>query len=585
MYDFKDSISLKIMKENINIKNEYFQKIADTFLYDIYFEILEYSTLKGYIDEAILIQQEYYDNTIMFSVSNYERDKVTFKRNVMQDLRLDFDIILKEKKDQYAIVNCLLNDYKRCLNMEIEKYRKEDIFALTYSISSIFSYISTTSAYLFKHNAKDVSKSEKDLNLANLIIDTIGILYKKENIWVQSLLGSLKKSSEYLVNYILHSEVHNKVSKIEEIDIKRIYMIVDCITETIIVKKSIEPLEKMGFQIEICDGLLQLDEQITSKFASYNDNSADNTLDVDSLNAQNLIKEFEYIEGYSSKIIEDYALKLNDKFLEVEASMNLIEDKLLYTDLLLSTEYGYDSIYKVIEAMSLKKCNDVDKSIFSIDNRIFRTPIIKVDNYYILSHQLLTEAVAYLRYRVLKTEFTNDGEFKEKVQKNYDEIELKELEKVLLDNHLVGGIDLKVDNISTIKPYLTGKGISKQIDFYFIYKNVLYTMEYKNQDIDSNLYEVCKSYSRNIKNKSKHLKLIEVLKNNTSSLEEYLGERIVQIRSFLVFKKKNSFSEFYQGNDIYVCSYSAFLEFCMKLFKHGDFEKVCEEFLFFKQEL
>ena len=582
MYDFKGSISLKRIQENINIKNESFQKISDTFLYDIYFKILEYSIVKGCINEAILIQQEYYDNKIMFSVSNYERDKLKFKRDIMHDLRLDFDIILKEKKDQYAIVNCLLNGYKRYLNVEIRKYKKEDIFALTYSISNIFSYISTTSAYLFKHNAKDVSKSEKDLSLANLIVDTIGILYKKENIWVQSLLGSLKKSSEYLINYILNSEVCNKVSNIDEIDIKRIYIIVDCIIETIIVKKSIESFEKMGFQIEIFDGLLQIDEQIISKFESYNNNSTDNTLDVDSLNAQNLIKEFENIEGYSSKTIEDYVLKLKEKFLEIEASMNLIEDKLLYTDLLLSTDYDYDSIYKVIEVMSLQKCDDVDKSIFSNDNRIFRTPIIKVDNYYILSHQLLTEAVAYLRYRILKTEFTNNGKFKEKVQKNYDEIELKELEKLLLDNHLVGGIDLKVDNISAIKPYLTGKGISKQVDFYFIYKNVLYTMEYKNQDIDNNLYEVCKSYSVNIKNKSKHLKLIEILQNNISNLEEYLGNRIVQIRSFLVFKKKNSFSEFYQGNDIYVCSYSNFLKFCTKLFKYGDFEKACEEFLFFK---
>lgn len=98
-------------------------------------------------------------------------------------------------------------------------------------------------------------------------------------------------------------------------------------------------------------------------------------------------------------------------------------------------------------------------------------------------------------------------------------------------------------------------------------------MEYKNQDIDNNLYEVCRSYSRNIKNKSKHLRLIEILKNNITHLEEELNTRIVQIRSFLVFKKKNSFSEFYQGGEIYVCSYSDFLDFCKELIKYGDFEE------------
>lgn len=576
MYDFKDSISLKRMMEDKDI-----HKLAEPFFRDIYFKIFEHSTLQGYLDEVMSIQNEYSDNTTIFSVSNYERDKEAFQRKVIHDLRLDSDMILKEKKDQYAIVNCLLNEYKCFLNKEIEKHRKEDILALTYSISTMLSYISTMSVYLFKHNAKDVSKSKKALNTANLIVDTLGILYKKENMWVQGLLGSLKKNSEYLINYILHSNVNNTFSKNSDIDIKRIYMIVDCIIDMIPVKKSIESLDKMGFQLEINRGLLLLDEQLSSKFESYYNNSTDDTLDVDSINARNLIKEFEYIEGYSPKIIEEYVHKLDDKFLIIEASMNLVEDKFLYTDMVLSTSYDYDSIYKVIEAMSLKSCEDVDSSIFSNDNRIFRTPIIKIDNYYILSHQLLSEAVAYLRYRVLKAN-TDKGGFKKKVKKGYDEFELKELEKLLLDNNIVGGINLEVDKISTLKPFLDSEGVSKEIDFYFIYKNVLYTMEYKNQAIDNNLYEICRSYSRNIKNKSRHLRLIEVLKNNIMNLEETLGDKIVQIRSFLVFKRKNSFSEFYQGDDIYVCSYSNFLEFCMDLFKHGDFEKVYDKFLFLR---
>lgn len=574
MYDFKDSISLKRMLENITSNNENFQKLAEPFLYDVYLRLLEYSTLKGYIHEVISIQTEYFENKLMFAVSNYERDKLALERKVMQDLRLDTDMVLKEKNDQYAVVNCLLNEYKRLLNMEIGKYRKEDVLGLVYSISSMFSYISTMSVYLYKHNVKDVPKSEKYISLTNLIVDTLGVLYEKENIWIQGLLGYLKKSSEYLINYLLHSEANNIVSNISEIDIMRIYIIADCIIDLINVKKSIEPLSKMGFQFKIQDGLLHMDEQMVSKFVSYSNNLTDNTLDVDSLNARKLIQEFEHIEGYSPKIIEDYVCTLKDKNLIIEASLNLVEDKFLYEDLLLSTGYDYDSIYKVIETISLKHCEDVDKSIFSLDNRIFRTPIIKVDNYYILSHQLLIEAVAYLRYRVLKKELTKNGKFKEKVKKNYDEFELKELRKFVLDNNLIGGINLEVEKFSFIKPYLKDKGISKEIDFYFVYKNVLYTMEFKNQDIDNNLYEVCSTYSINIKNKSKHLRLIEILKNNITHLEEELNTQIEQIHSFLVFKKKNSFSEFYQGSEIYVCSYSDFLDFCKKLIKYGDFEEV-----------
>lgn len=82
MYDFKDSISLERLKENIN-NNENFQRYAELFFYDIYYKILEYSTLNGYLDKAISIQNEYYDNIMMFSISNYEKDKFNFERNVM----------------------------------------------------------------------------------------------------------------------------------------------------------------------------------------------------------------------------------------------------------------------------------------------------------------------------------------------------------------------------------------------------------------------------------------------------------------------------------------------------------------------
>lgn len=571
MFDFKDFISLRRMIENTTINNTNYEKLADSFLFDMYFRILEYLTIKGYMDEAISIQNEYYENMLMLSVSNYERDKIDFEKSVIQDLRLDNNLILKEKDDQYAIVNYLLNEYKRLLNMEIERYRKEDVLVLLYSISSMISYVSTESVHLFKHNGKDVLKSEKDLNILNLIIDTVGIIYEKENMWINGLLGTLKKSSEYLVNYILNSEVFDGVSKKQDIDIKRLYMIADCIIDKIMIKKSIEPINKMGYKFEIYGGILKIDEEIADKFIKYSNNFTDNTLDVDSFNAQKLIQEFEDLEGYSPKIIENYVNKLDDKLLNIDATVNFVEDKFLYIDMLLSTGYDYDAIYKVIDTISLKRCSDVDSSIFSNDNRIFRTPIIKVDNYFILSHRLLIEAVSYLRYRVLKTEFKNSDGYKEKVKKMYDEFELKELEKLLLDNNIVGGINFKIDKISTLKPYINKKGTSKEIDFYFVYKNVLYTMEYKNQDIDNNLYEVCRSYSVNIKNKSKHLKLIDILKNNIEIVEETLGISIREIKSFLVFKKKNSFSEFYHGEDIYVCCYSDFLKFCKELFKVVDF--------------
>ncbi|TCK98025.1 hypothetical protein EDC19_0436 [Natranaerovirga hydrolytica] len=581
MYDFKDVISLSKMKENLMTRNKEYEKITEYFLYEIYFRIFEHANIKGYINKVIEIQTQYIESIIMFRTSDYERERIDFERKVMKDLRLDSNTLLTEKKHQYAVVNCLLNEYKRVLKEEITKYRKEDILIIGYLLSSVMSHISVMSAYIFKHKSKHIHNSEKARDISNLIIDTIGVLYERENMWISNLIGQQKKSCEYLINYVLHSKIDYNNAKISDCNMKTIFIIIDCIINALIMAKSIEDIGRMDFKIEIKDGLLQLDEELSKKFMSFNSISKDDILDIASPKARKIIEDFENIEGYSPKIIEDYILKIDNKFLKIDVAMNLVDDKFLYTDLLKATGYSYDEIYKVVRSLSLKSCSNIDNSIFLSDNRLFRTPIIKVGEYYILSHQLLTEAVHYLSYRILKAKLTVNRDFKQNVEKNYDEVELIDLKELLFTNKIRGDINFQVNKISEIKPFLN-KGISGEIDFYFIYKNVLYTMEYKNQDIDSNLFEVCKTYSRNIKYKSKHLKLVEILRDNKELLEKRLGDKISHIRSFLVFKKKNSFAEFYQGTDIYVCSYSDFVEFCKALFEHGEFEKVCDGFLFFR---
>lgn len=58
-------------------------------------------------------------------------------------------------------------------------------------------------------------------------------------------------------------------------------------------------------------------------------------------------------------------------------------------------------------------------------------------------------------------------------------------------------INLKLQSIKEVKSLFTKDGVSKEIDFYFIYNKTLYTMKYKNQDIDRNIYDIGKTYNRN----------------------------------------------------------------------------------------
>jgi hypothetical protein len=582
MYDFKKSVSLSRLFEFSNDHSQKLKKIADPYFYDLYFRILQYATQKGLYDELADIQNEYYNGALIFALSDFEDKKYEYEREISESLRLGPDLKLNSKKDQFAVIKCLKDEYKRYLKVELSKYRKEDLLVSIYSIASLMSYISSMTAHLFKYKFEDIDSSKKFLEMPNLIVDSLGVLYESEKLWVNGTLGTVKKTCEYLINFLLNEDIEYSSTMTTDIDLKKVFMYGECIVDKLVTLKSIDSLNRMNSDIEMRNGHICLSENLLEKISIYTNISIDDSLDIDSENARELLQDFEDVEGYSSRTIEKYVMDFKTKNLIIEASINVVEDKFIYTDMVLTTGFGYDSLNSVLNTLSLNACEDVDSSIFSKDNRLFRTPIIKVDNHFILTNQLLMESSHYLRYRILKNELTKDKKFAKKIIKKYNEVDLKELQ-VLIDKYAItGGVNFQIDDIPEISEKINKKGISRELDFYFIHDKTLYTMEFKNQDIDSGLHEICKTYRKNIENKTKHLKLIEILKGSVPILEKEFNKEINEIRSFLVFKRKNSFSEFYEGNDIYCCSFSLFYEFCEALFKYGDFENLCDGFIYLK---
>lgn len=568
MFDFRNYLSLEKMKKYIGEDNKRLNNQIEPYIHDYYNRIFEFMIKRGYTKEVFDLQTEYFGNKIMISLSDFDEKRYKFERETIKKLRCGMNFKIEDKNDQYAVVNYLISEYKRELNQEVLKYRKEDLLILIYSISSVMSYISFTYTYLFKHKSKDCKKSDKAIQMSNLIVDSLGVLYESEKMWVDNLLGKQKKSCEYLINYVINQDSCKQFSYQKDIDLSKLFILAECIVEKKMVAKSIESLNKMNYELSISNGYLEISEEFFKKFRKYNRVNINDMIDINSSNANSVIREFENREGFSPKVISEYIAEFCKAKLNTEAVLNVVKDEFLYRDIQNSTGYSYNSIVKSIDSLCLKQCEKekIDDSIFSENNRIFRTPIIRINNYFVLSNYVLTEASAYLYHRVLKQEFLKTKSFKEKVKKDYDEHELKELKELIKRYNVPGDLNLNFQQSDFFKTLVAGKGISKEIDFYFIYKKVLYIVEFKNQYIDNSLVDVCKSYSKNISNIRKQLNLISILRENICKLQEELSCEIDKIELSIVFKNKNSFTEYYTKNDIKVYNYLDFYSFCKRLF-------------------
>ncbi|MBC2582290.1 hypothetical protein [Clostridium sp. DJ247] len=564
MYDFINRIDLQKIKSNDEIKNKNLEEYVNRYLFNLYGRVLKLCYQHNKMFDVTRIQQEYFGANLIVPIVD-SSDKINeLEKNVLSKLPIEGNCELNRKEDKIAVINFMLQEYKHMLKKELVQCNKEDLFIIFYMISSMLSYISMNSAYLFKYKATDAEK--KDINISNLIVDSIGLIYHEAELEIGNMLGAEKKSCEYLVSFILNEYVDDFEHKGNKLNIDNIFLITNKIVETLAIKKSLSNLYHYGTKLNIEENNLRVSDDFNDKLKLYFDNVYTSNIDISSPEVDAILMEFERKEGYSIKILEDYVNKLHDKNLIIECAGNIVENKFLYHDICKSTGASIESTYRVVQAISLRKSEEhMDHNIFSTDNRIFRTPIVKIGNHFLLSHNLLVEAAHYLRYRILKSELSKDAGVKDKIEKLYDEKELNDLLLLIKKYGITGDINFKFEDFSELKTLFKGGGITKEIDFYFIFNKTLYIMEYKNQDIDRNVYDVCKTYSRNEGYLKKHLRMVDIVKKNKSLMEDFLGKKFDNLKSFLVFKYRNSFPDFYKGNDVFCCSYKEFYDRCKEL--------------------
>lgn len=562
MDNFGDNVRLDIIK---NFNKDFHIKIEENtnrYLLKLYSEILDLCKHYNKIKEAIKIQKEYELSEIKVEKKNYWEKLDLIDSNILNELNIEDNYEFRSRIEENMIIDFLINKYKLALSLELVGFSKEELLIYFYSIGSVLSYISFASNHIYRNS--DVEETEVYRNLSNLIIDTMNLFKTEDRVNIYGIIGREKKSCEYIINYILNDKTNYVCLKNRDINLENIFLILNRLFEVIVIKKSVNGSEEIKTRIK--DKTLKLHKDIGDKYTDYLYSICDETYNINNKEVEEILSVFRKKEGYCSNILTEY-LSSNKISLRIDGILNLVEDKFLYFDISNCTNIKYKNIEKLINSLSLSKVkNDLNLGIFSEDNRLFRTPIIHIGNYLILSYYLLIESNHYLKYRIIRRNLSKDGQIDKRIKKLYDEIELESLKKLVDKYKITGDKNKDLQENNKIRNIICNKkGIKKEIDFYFIFRNILYVIEYKNQDIHTSLKDLNNNYTKNEKNVKRHKKVIEVIESNKQIFKEFLGENFEEIKSFIVFKNKNSFIDYYKDVDTICCTYKDFYEWLNKL--------------------
>lgn len=565
MSDFNNVLSFEKFTEGIprwqrnmdynNMKNIFLEKHMDEYFNFLYSRALNLTALsenQNIYLEVAKIAQKYERILNMETIMTIDMDieLIELEKETMKQLYLSDSRSLPNKKDAYAILNSLSNQYGYSIRNILVNFSREELIKIFVAYANTISYIGMQS-YEWS------SDGYIDKNRMNLISETLHILEKFKISDLRFFFGADKKVFEYLIHYVLNSEIDFKEKSNSILNIKNLLYVTNLLLNVEQKKKYIEYLYENGSIMSIEDGLLKIEESFERKIRKYFKSTEAFKKNLYNKELEEVYQSFEARRGYSPFILEEYIYEYNEKFLETRTIISFIEKEALVEDIYRKTGRDKVAIRFMLDDLVLKKCSKTNfiKSTFSDDNRLFRTPLIEVKDYYILPFYTFVESAQYFRQRILKNHLNKglDKKTKRLVEKNYDEYDLKRLKSLLEKEDIIGHVNFDLNKFKECKElFKSNPSISQEIDFFYIKNNTLYLMELKNRDIDNSLYGICQSLS---KAKEHMIKMNErrlFLLKHRSIFDGILGERFDSVELYLVNKNPhyldNTFNSEYQIN-------------------------------------
>ena len=565
MSDFSDVLSFEKFIDGIpywqrnmdynNMKNIFLETHMDEyfdFLYSRALHLTAISKNQNIFFEAAKVAQKYEKILNIESIATIDMDieLIRLEKETMKYLYLPASISLFNKKDAYAILNSLSNQYSNSIRNILVEFSREELI-------KIFVAYANTISYICMQSYEWSSDGYIDKNRMNLISETLHIIEKFKVSDLRFFFGSDKRVFEYLIHYVLNSEINFKEKSNCTLHIKDLLYVTILLLNVEQKKKYIDFLYENGGSMSIEDGLLKIEESFERSIGKYFKSTGNFKKNLHNKELEEVYLSFEERRGYSPFILEEYIYEYNEKFLETRTIVSFIEKEALVEDIYRKTGRDKFAIRLMLEDLVLKKSSKtlLIKSTFSDDNRLFRTPLIEIKDYYILPFYIFAESAQYFRQRILKNHLKKglDKKTKRLVERNYDEYDLKRLRSLLEKKGVIGDVNFDINKFKECKElFKSNPSISQEIDFFYIKNNTLYLMELKNRDIDKNLYELSQSLSKAKEHMKKMNERRLFFLKHRAIFEGILGERFDSVELYLVNKNPhyldNTFNSEYQIN-------------------------------------
>lgn len=482
------------------------------------------------------LQYEEILNVEEITFIDMDMELIKLEKETMRNLQLPNNIDLKDKRNAYAILNSLSNQYSNTIRNILSGFSREEL-------TKIFIAYANSISYICMQSYEWSSNSYFDKNKMNLISQTLHIIEKNKVSDLRYFFGSDKKVFEYLIHYVLNCEfdLKEKTSRNSTLNIKDLLYVTNLFLNIEQQKKYIDFLYENKGSMTLEDELLRIEDSFAKDISKYFSSTAEFKRDIESKELDEIYQAFEEIRGYSPFILEEYIHNYDDKFLETRTIITFIEKEALVEDIYHKTGRDKVAIQLMLDDLTLRKCpkNGLLKSTFSDDNRLFRTPLIENKSYYIVPFNIFVESALYFRQRILKNHLKKglDKKIKRLVERNYDEYDLQRLNVVLAEKNVIGNINFDLNKFTECKKlFELNPSISQEIDFYYIKNNTLHLMELKNREMDKNLYGLSQSLSKAKKNITRMNERRLFILKYKDIFQKILGDRFDTVELYLVNK-------------------------------------------------
>ncbi|ALS01044.1 hypothetical protein ATZ33_06580 [Enterococcus silesiacus] len=571
-----DKISLKKLKNNtgntsINLDVDYFIKY--------FFTNIMYINLKGEIDlryisnskDTYLPIFQKYGFTELFT--NFDTQLIhtnlmeAIEVNTLNDLNIKKEKSNLEKQEAYDILNELEKSLNNQICKELLEYDRETCLQTLYTFSGILSYVSLQNKYWDDESA--IAK-----NHLNFVTELFNTKYAEKKFEFDNYTGELKKSIEYAIHFVLNSEQSFKDSNKKKMDFPKLAALIILYIDKKEYKYLISQVYKEGGCFEFTDRIF-LSEKMAEKINHLMANNSEVLYPITRSESLNIYNAFSKEYGYSPQFLEDYLFNYDAKFLNTLTVINLIEVTAFIKDIQNKTGQNEVYIKSMLDEITLSPIDmkDIYAASFSPKNRLFRTPLIKIGGYYLLSYWILSETSQYFKYRILKNQlsFTISKKIRNMITNDFDEFELITLKDIIKTTNLPGDINFQLNNnVFTKKLFENKKNLPQEIDFYVIKNKNLYIMEMKNNDLNRSLKNVQNDIHNVLKGEKAYLTKLKNLKKvmncNKQSMVQALNGDFDKIHFFITFNNPHYLANGYDfENDVTVCSTSDFTAFISQM--------------------